>query len=94
MRLTPDKRRDRASLLHERSALHISNLATRDDMANLATRQDMAVLIGRIDGVIRDLAVIKSDLRTVKWIVAGIGFGMLTVMLGVSSLVTRIFGLL
>ena len=48
--------------------------------SNLATRQDFAV--------------IKSDLRTIKWMLAGIGFGMLTVMLGVSSLVMKTFGFL
>ena len=48
--------------------------------SNLATRQDFAA--------------IKSDLRTIKWMLAGIGFGMLTVMLGVSSLVMKTFGFL
>ena len=42
----------------------------------------------------QDFAVIKSDLRTIKWMLAGIGFGMLTVMLGVSSLVMEMLGFL
>ena len=42
----------------------------------------------------QDFAVIKSDLRTIRWMLAGIGFGMLTVMLGVSSLVMEMLGFL
>ena len=83
----------------------ISHLATRDDVAKCATKKELAAtkeelaatneavtrLERRVDDVAQDVAVLKSDLRTLKWVVAGVGFGMLTVMVGVSSLVIRMF---
>ena len=76
----------------------ISHLATRDDVAKCATKEELAAtneavarLERRVDDVAQDVAVLKSDLRTLKWVVAGVGFGMLTVMVGVSSLVIRMF---
>ena len=94
-------------LADEQVALLDSNLATRQDVAFLATKEDLAatneklaqcatkedfsILDRRISGVAQDVAVLKSDLRTLKWVVSGVGFGMLTLVLGVSSLVIKIF---
>ena len=83
----------------------ISHLATRDDVAKCATNDELTAmneglaatneavirLERRVNDVAEDVAVLKSDLRTLKWVVAGVGFGMLTVMVGVSSLVIRMF---
>ena len=76
----------------------ISHLATKESLeltneavARCATKEDFAVLERRIDTVARDVAVLKSDVRTLKWVVAGVGFGMMTVMVGVSSLVIKMF---
>ena len=65
------------ALADEQVALLNSNLATKQDLANFATKQDVAVL--------------KSELLMVKWIVSGVGFGMLALVLGVLSLVIRTF---
>ena len=56
-----------------------------------ATNEAVTRLERRVNDVAEDVAVLKSDLRTLKWVVAGVGFGMLTVMVGVSSLVIRMF---
>ena len=85
----------------------ISHLATKDDVARCATKEALAQaneavakcatkeavakLERRLDTVAQDVAVLKSDVRTLKWVVAGVGFGMLTVMVGVSSLVIKMF---
>ena len=69
----------------------VAKCATKDDLANFATKQDFAVLNRRIDAVVQDVAVLKSEVRTLKWIVSGVGFGMVTLMLGVSSLVVKAF---
>ena len=69
----------------------LANVSTEDDLANYAAEQDFATLDRRIDVLTRDVAVLKSDVRTPMWVVAGVGFGMLTVMLCVSSLVIKIF---
>lgn len=60
----------------------------------LTARQVVAVMIERLDGTLRDLVVIKSDLRTIKWMFVGIGFGMLYVMPCVASLVLKMYGFL
>lgn len=72
--------------------------ATNEAVARCATKEDFAVLERRLDSVVQDVAVLtqdvavlKSDVRTLKWVVAGVGFGMLTVMVGVSSLVIQMF---
>ena len=64
---------------------------TNEAVSRCATKEDFAVLERRLDSVAQDVAVLKSDVRTLKWVVAGVGFGMLTVMVGVSSLVIRMF---
>ena len=71
---------------------------TNEAVARCATKEDFAVLERRLDSVAQDVAVLtqdvavlKSDVRTLKWVVAGVGFGMLTVMVGVSSLVIQMF---
>ena len=76
----------------------ISHLATKEAVAAIneavarcATKEDFAILERRLDSVAQDVAVLKSDVRTLKWVVAGVGFGMLTVMVGVSSLVIQMF---
>ena len=76
----------------------ISHLATKDDVAKCATKEELAAtneglarLERRVNDVAEDVAVLKSDLRTLKWVVAGVGFGMLTVLLGMSSLMIKIF---
>ena len=83
----------------------ISHLATRDDVAKCATNDELTAmneglaatneavirLERRVNDVAEDVAVLKSDLRTLKWVVVGVGFGMLTVMVEVSSLVIRMF---
>ena len=76
----------------------ISHLATKDDVAKCATKEELAAtneglarLEWRVNDVAEDVAVLKSDLRTLKWVVAGVGFGMLTVLLGMSSLMIKIF---
>ena len=88
------------ALADEQVALLDSNLATKQDVAdlwtkvqsaNFATKENFAVLDRRITAVVQDVAVLKSDLRTLKWIISGVGCGMLTLMLGVSSLVIKIF---
>jgi len=63
--------------------------ATNEGLA--ATNEAVIRLERRVNDVAEDVAVLKSDLRTLKWVVAGVGFGMLTVMVGVSSLVIRMF---
>ena len=65
--------------------------ATSEAVARCATKEDFAILEWRLDSVAQDVAVLKSDVRTLKWVVAGVGFGMLTVMVGVSSLVIQMF---
>ena len=85
----------------------ISHLATKDDVAKCATKEELAAtneavakcatkealarLERRVNEIAEDVAVLKSDVRTLKWVVAGVGFGMVAVMLGVSSLVIKIF---
>ena len=69
----------------------ISHLATKEAVAKCATKEGLAKLERRVNDVAEDVAVLKSDLRTLKWVVAGVGFGMLTVLLGMSSLMIRIF---
>ena len=65
--------------------------ATNEAVARCATKEALAVLERRLDSVAQDVAVLKSDVRTLKWVIVGVGFGMLTVMVGVSSLVIRMF---
>ena len=65
--------------------------STNEAVARCATKETLARLERRLDSVAQDVAVLKSDVRTLKWVVAGVGFGMLTVMVGVSSLVIRMF---
>ena len=67
----------------------VARCATKEDL--VATNENLRVLDGRVSQVIQDVAVLKSDVRTLKWIVSGVGFGMLTLVLGVSSLVIKIF---
>ena len=76
----------------------ISHLATKKEvaaineaMARCATKEEVAALERRLDSVAQDVAVLKSDVRTLKWVIVGVGFGMLTVMVGVSSLVFQMF---
>ena len=64
---------------------------TNEAVARCATKEEVARLERRLGSVAQDVAVLKSDLRTLKWVVAGVGFGMLSVMLGVSSLVIKLF---
>ena len=70
---------------------NLANLAMNKAVAKCATKEDLAGLEQRVNVVAEDVAVLKSDVRTLKWIVAGVGFGMLTVLLGVSSLMLKIF---
>ena len=77
----------------------VAKLATKEEVAKLATKEEVAAtnerlakLERRVNDVAEDVAVLKSDLRTLKWVVAGVGFGMLTVMVGMSSLMIRILG--
>ena len=79
------------ALADEQISLLDSHLVTKRDISHLATKEDFAVLERRLDSVAQDVAVLKSDVRTLKWVVAGVGFGMLTVMVGVSSLVIQMF---
>ena len=65
--------------------------STNEAVSRCATKEALARLERRLDSVAQDVAVLKSDVRTLKWVVAGVGFGMLTVMVGVSSLVIRMF---
>ena len=65
--------------------------STNEAVARCATKEAVARLERRLDSVAQDVAVLKSDVRTLKWVVAGVGFGMLTVMVGVSSLVIQMF---
>jgi hypothetical protein len=74
------------ALADEQVALLNSNLATKQDLANSATKQDLADFATK-----QDVAVLKSELLMVKWIVSGVGFGMLALVLGVLSLVIRTF---
>ena len=60
-------------------------------MTKCATKEDFSILGRRITAVTQGVAVLKSDVRTLKWIVSGVGFGMVTLVLGVSSLVNEIF---
>ena len=64
---------------------------TNEAVAKCATKEALARLERRLDSVARDVAVLKSDVRTLKWVFAGVGVGMLTVMVGVSSLVIKMF---
>ena len=65
--------------------------STNEAVAKCATKEALARLERRLDSVAQDVAVLKSDVRTLKWVVGGVGFGMLTVMVGVSSLVIKMF---
>ena len=69
----------------------VAKCATKEAVAKCATKEGLAKLERRVNDVAEDVAVLKSDLRTLKWVVAGVGFGMLTVLLGMSSLMIRIF---
>ena len=76
----------------------VAKCATKDDVAKCATKEELAAtneglarLERRVNDVAEDVAILKSDLRTLKWVVAGVGFGMLTVLLGMSSLMIKIF---
>ena len=72
------------ALADEQISLLNSHLATKQDISHLATKEDVAATN-------KAVAVLKSDLRTLKWVIVGVGFGMLTVMVGVSSLVIQMF---
>ena len=82
-------------LADEQISLLNSNLATKQDLANVATRDDLSNFATKDDlsnfATKQDVAILKSEVSTLKWIVASVGFGMLTVMLGVSSLVINLF---
>ena len=67
----------------------VARCATREDLA--ATNENLRVLDRRVSQVVQDVAVLKSDVHTLKWIVSGVGFGVLTLVLGVSSLLIRAF---
>ena len=67
----------------------VARCATKEDLA--ATNENLRVLDRRVSQVVQDVAVLKSDLHTLKWVVSGVGFGMLTLVLGVSSLVIKMF---
>ena len=69
----------------------VARCATKEDVARCATKQDFAVLDQRITALEKDVAVLKSDVRTLKWIISGIGAGMLPLLFGVSSLVIKSF---
>ena len=69
----------------------VAKCATKEAVAKCATKEGLAKLERRVNDVAEDVAVLKSDLRTLKWVVAGVGFGMLTVLLGMSSLMIRMF---
>ena len=83
------------ALADEQVALLDSNLATKQDLTNSATKQDLANFVTKQDlanfATKQDVAVLKSELLMVKWIVSGVGFGMLALVLGVLSLVIRTF---
>ena len=92
------------ALADEQVALLNSNLATKQDLANSATKQDLANFATKQDlanfatkqdlansATKQDVAVLKSELLMVKWILSGVGFGMLALVLGVLSLVIRTF---
>ena len=75
----------------------VAKLATKEEVAKLATKEEVAAtnerlarLERRVNDVAADVAVLKSDLRTLKWVVVGVGFGMLTALLGMSSLMIKI----
>ena len=75
----------------------VAKLATKEEVAKLATKEEVAAtnerlarLERRVNDVAEDVAVLKSDLRTLKWVVVGVGFGMLTALLGMSSLMIKI----
>ena len=77
----------------------VAKLATKEEVAKLATKEEVAVtnerlakLERRVNDVAEDVAVLKSDLRTLKWVVVGVGFGMLTMLVGMSSLMIKILG--
>ena len=72
------------ALADEQISLLNSHLVTKQDISHLATKEDVAATN-------KAVAVLKSDVRTLKWVIAGVGFGMLTVMVGVSSLVIQMF---
>ena len=79
------------ALADEQISLLNSNLVTKQDISHLATKEEVAALERRLDSVAQDVAVLKPDVRTLKWVIVGVGFGMLTVMVGVSSLVFQMF---
>ena len=73
----------------------LANFATKQDLANLATKEDVAKCATKEDlanfATKREFAVLQTEVRTLKWIVASVGFGMVTVMLGMSSVVIKLF---
>ena len=98
---------EQISLIHSNlvTKQDLSNLVTKDDLAatneklaatneavaRCVTKEEFTRLGRRVNTLAEDVAVLKSDMRTLKWVVAGVGFGMVAVTLGVSSLVIKIF---
>ncbi len=63
----------------EQVALLDTHLATRQDIIPL--KQDVTVLKRDMVAVKQDVAVLKAELRMVKWLVSGVGFGMIALLL-------------
>ena len=67
---------EQVALLDTHLATH---LATRQDIIPL--KQDVTVLKRDMVAVKQDVAVLKAELRMVKWLVSGVGFGMIALLL-------------
>ena len=63
-----------------------ANFATRDDLGNFPTRDDLQNFATK-----QEFAILKSEIRTLKWVVAVVGVAMLTVNLGMASLMIKLF---
>ena len=88
---------EQISLIHSNFATkqNLANLATKADVAKCATREELGKCATKEDLASfvtkQEFAGLQTEVRTLKWIVASVGFGMVTVMLGMSSVVIKSF---
>ena len=80
-------------LAEEQVALLDTHLATRQDIVPLkqdvvvlkkdmvVVKQDVAVLKQDVAVLKKDVAVLKAEFIMVKWLVSGVGFGMIALLL-------------
>ena len=73
-------------LADEQVTLLDTHLATRQDIVPLkqdvaVLKQDVTVLKRDMVAVKQDVAVLKAELLMVKWLVSGVGFGMIALLL-------------